>query len=128
MNKYQYVARANLSKRNQKAAGRSAFILTYAYDTKKRIDNDYIFHAPTRTKKICDQRTKSLETFINRHKLGVLTILPDTGNPNYYNETMIRTMIFTPDQKAMLEFCRKKKWDQTKGGGSILINYWINGE
>lgn len=60
------------------------------------------------------KRMTALKQYIDKHKLGTLTIGVETGNPNYAGQHRIIPAIFVPDNKAMRAWGIKRGWIDNK--------------
>ena len=56
------------------------------------------------------RRVNRFKEFVEKNKLGTVTIAPDSYNPHYGKTHVLRPAIFTPDNAAIIRYAVKKKW------------------
>jgi len=84
----------------------SAFVVvSYAYDKangSKAPRGPRSFKQAYRIETFCD--------YIARNKLGTTVIAQDNSNPVHQGESILRSMIWTPDNVALWKFAKKMKY------------------
>lgn len=58
----------------------------------------------------CLNRVNRFKSYVEKRKLGTVTIAPDSYNPHYGRTHVLRPAIFTPDTDAIIKFAEKKGW------------------
>lgn len=59
-------------------------------------------------------RMSRLGEYIEKYKLGTLTVAPQAPNTNYKGLHKLLPAIFTPDNPALYQFAVKRKWIENK--------------
>ena len=107
----------NESPKVRSRAGKAHFIFTYARDIKKKTGARSLNGT---------KRLVTLKNFIEKNKLGTVLTTEPCGNPSYAGQTIIQSLIFTPDAQAMCEYARKNFLSSCRTWGPTKEDRWGN--